>query len=213
MRDRRTALSGNPSRRPVSRGLTVIEVIMALSLMSILMTSVMILYSVSQTFFFNQSQKADAVLDSRSPLAWIGRDIREALEVLPGPVVIDDRTYTTSGSSVILKLPSVDENGFFIDIDSVFDTVIYYRHQQYSDRLVRVVDADEISSRYEQSRAMIQSCDGFDLTFFDADGNTTEAAADIYRIRIALDSKYLGIKRDFFGRLTTDFNLRNKGLF
>lgn len=213
MRDRGTIRNGDPSERPMSCGLTVIEVIMALTLMSILMTAVMILYSVSQTFFFNQSQKADAVLDSRSPLVWIGRDIREALEVLPGPIVIDDRTYTTSGSSVILKLPSVDANGFIIDIDSVFDTVIYYRHQQYSDRLVRVVDADESSSRYEQSRAMIQSCDGFDLTFFDADGNTTEATADIYQIRIALDSKYLGIKRDFSGRLTTDYIMRNKGLF
>ncbi|MBU1473579.1 MAG: hypothetical protein KJ768_01745, partial [Acidobacteria bacterium] len=144
---------------------------MALTLMSILMTAVMILYSVSQTFFFDQSQKADAVLDSRTPLFWIGRDIREAQEVLPGPVVIEGRSYTTSAGCVILKLPSVDADGLIIDIDSVFDTVIYYRHVQYTDRLVRVVDADDSSTRYEQSRVMIQSCDGFHLSFFDADGN------------------------------------------
>lgn len=210
MSDRGTAVTVNTPGFPVSSGLTVIEVIMALTLMSILMTAVMVLYSVSQTFFFNQSQKADAVLDSRSPLNLIGRDIRGALEVLPGPVVIDGQTYSTSGSSIILKVPSIDENGFIIDIESVFDTVIYYRHPQFPDRLVRVIDADESSSRYEQSRAMIQSCDGFDLIFFDTDGSTTEAAADVYRVRITLDSRYLGIKRNFSGQVTTDYIMRNK---
>ncbi|MCJ7681644.1 MAG: prepilin-type N-terminal cleavage/methylation domain-containing protein [Candidatus Aminicenantes bacterium] len=212
MKDRRTIKNGDPSGLPMSCGLTVIELIMALTIISILMTAVMILYSRSQTLFFNQSQKSDAIFDSRAPLNLIGRDIREALDVLSGPVVIDSQTYSTSNSCVILKLPSIDADGLIIDIDNVFDTVIYYRHQQYTDRLVRVVDADESSSRYEQSRVMIQSCDGFDLLFFDASGNTTTTAADIFQIRIALDSRYLGSNRDFFGSLTTDYNLRNKGI-
>jgi prepilin-type N-terminal cleavage/methylation domain-containing protein len=203
----------NEIKKSQPKGLTLIEVLIAVAIGVLVMTALLTLYIAGQKYFFNQNAKADVIEDSRYPMAWVTRDIREAIQIVSGTVTVDGETYATSSNTLILQLPSVDPGtGEIIDFDTTFDTVIYCQHPTQNRMFQRIVKAYDDSV---DTRLMADDVGLFQLTYWTDDSPPVEVTdftdtSIIATVDITLNSDANGIGRSFQEGLNTQVRLRNK---
>ncbi|MGA2587459.1 MAG: prepilin-type N-terminal cleavage/methylation domain-containing protein [Candidatus Aminicenantales bacterium] len=186
-----------------SRGFTLLEMLIGLLIMSIMVMGLLSLYSKGQTQFMNENIQADILESSRYPMAWLARDVKSATQVATSWL-----TYTTSASTLVLQIPSVDANGLIIDVASKFDYVIY---QLSSLKLQRIVDAGTGSARVDGSRYLATDVTGLVLAFYDASDATLSSNFNTAAsVRATLTANHKGFQRSFQGTLNSKFKLRNK---
>jgi len=194
------------TQRSRPKGLTLMELLIALALVSLIVTGLLSLYTASQRYFISESSRADVLRDVRHVQTWVSRDIKEAVQVLP-----TWDAYTASDSCLILRLPSIDASGYIIDIEYEFDHVIYRLHPQISGRLERIVDAkDGVSSRADSSRFLATRVNSFQVS---SEGVNLSAVADFSQlcsVDINLTSSKNMLGRSYQETLQTGVKLRNK---
>ena len=203
-------------RRPLS-GMTLIELLIVVALSAIILIALLSLYVAGQKYFFNQNSRADTIEDSRMPMSWMSRDIREASQVYNGTLTAyNGSSYTTGESCLILELSSLDGAG---NITGATDYVIYAWSGR---RLSRIIDADATSSRQDGNRVMADNLvnDGsggapFKLRYFQSDGVTevTSGYNDAFIVEVELTSQGRALQRagqPFVETVRTQAKLRNK---
>ncbi len=193
------------------RGLSLIEVLIGMVLMSIAVLALLSLYNTGQKYFTNQDARADILNDSRLTMTLLSRDIKEAVQVMPGPVEIDGTSYSTSANCIVLKVPSVDTDGLIIDIENDFDYLAYRVNPDNSRELQRIVDGKEgVSSRLDGTRPLTGNMESIVLAFLDTDGGVVSNYADSVIIDIALTVLKKGIQRTYQETMSSRTKLRNK---
>lgn len=193
-------------KKKASKGASLIELLIVIAISALIVLALLSLYSAGQRYFVIQSAKADTIEDSRNPLTWITRDIRETVQV-----VSTYDAYSTSANCLVLQVPSIDETGEIIDIDSHFDYIIYRRNPETPDRLERIVDADDASARTDRTKLLAYNVNSFSLLFFDSDGADTSAnVSESATVGISLTSRKDGLGRTFQETFNTQIKLRNK---
>jgi prepilin-type N-terminal cleavage/methylation domain-containing protein len=186
-----------------SRGFTLIEMLIGLLIMSIMVMGLLSLYSKGQAQFMNENIQGDILESNRYPMAWLARDVKSATQVATSWT-----TYTTSASTLVLQIPSVDANGLIIDVTSQFDYVIY---QLSNLKLQRIVDAGTGSARADGSRYLATDVTGLALAFYDASDATLSSNFNTAAsVRATLTANHKGFQRSFQGTLNSKFKLRNK---
>ncbi len=197
-----------------TRGITLIEVLIGMVLMVIVVLALFSLYNTGQKYFVNQNIKSDILNNNRVTLTWLSRDIKEAVQVIPGPIDINGTFYSTSSGSIVLRLPSIDANGIIIDIDNEFDYLVYQMDPENSTQIVRIVDGkDGISSRVDGNRVLAENVSSLVLVFLDSDGmeilNPLDYS-DTAIVDIGLTSLKKGVQRTYQETINTQTKLRNK---
>lgn len=197
-----------------TRGITLIEVLIGMVLMVIVVLALFSLYNTGQKYFVNQNIKSDILNNNRVTLTWLSRDIKEAIQVIPGPIDINGTFYSTSSGSIVLRLPSIDANGIIIDIDNEFDYLVYQMDPENSTQIVRIVDGkDGISSRVDGNRVLAENVSSLVLVFLDSDGmeilNPLDYS-DTAIVDIGLTSLKKGVQRTYQETINTQTKLRNK---
>jgi prepilin-type N-terminal cleavage/methylation domain-containing protein len=194
------------TQRPRPKGLTLVELLVAMALVSLLMTALLALYSAGQRYFLSESVRLEELRDVRHVQNWMIRDIKEAAQVLPSWDV-----YTASDSCLILLVPSVDTSGDIIDIENDFDYVVYRLNPQIPSRLERIMDAkDGVSARSDSSRWMSTKVSSFLLS---SEGANLSAVADFSQVAsvdISLTTRQILMGRTYQETLQTGVMLRNK---
>ncbi len=194
------------TQRPRPKGLTLVELLVAMALVSLLMTALLALYSAGQRYFLSESVRLEELRDVRHVQNWMIRDIKEAAQVLPTWDV-----YTASDSCLILLVPSVDASGDIIDIENDFDYVVYRLNPQIPSRLERIMDAkDGVSARSDSSRWMSTKVSSFLLS---SEGANLSAVADFSQVAIvdiSLTTRQILMGRTYQETLQTGVMLRNK---
>lgn len=198
------------AKLPRQAGLTLIELLIGLALSAVIMLAFMSFYVEGQKYFFNQNTRADTLEDSRYPMAWISRDIREATQVHDGAVSVDGTDYSTSPLCLVLETPAIDGAGAIIA--GVTDYIIY---AVSGPRLLRIVEADAASSRASRSRVMADAVNAFGLVYLRSDGVTplTSAFTDTFVVDVTLSSSRSGLYRPgepYVETMNTQAKLRNK---
>jgi len=207
IKERKKGKSARAStRKSRPKGLTLMELLIAMALVSLIITGLLSLCTVSQRYFISESSKADVLRDVRYVQSWVSRDIKEAVQVLPSW-----DAYTASDSCLILRLPSVDASGYIVDIEYEFDHVIYRLHPHISGRLERIMDAkDGVSSRADSSKFLATRVNSFLVS---SEGVNLSAVADFSQlcsIDISLTSSKNMLGRSYQETLLTGVKLRNK---
>ena len=193
------------------KGLSLIEVLIAMVLMSIAMLALLSLYNSGQKYFTNQDARSDILNDSRITLTLLSRDIKEAVQVVPGPVDVGGTFYSTSANCIVLKVPSVDADGLIIDIDNHFDYLVYRVNPDNSTELLRIVEGkDGVSSRVDGNKLLTRNMDSLVMSFLDTDGGTVTNFAESAIVDIALTILKKGIQRTYQETMNTRTKLRNK---
>lgn len=196
-----------------TRGITLIEVLIGMVLMVIVVLALFSLYNTGQKYFVNQNIKSDILNNNRVTLTWLSRDIKEAVQVIPGPIDINGTFYSTSSGSIVLRLPSIDADGIIIDIDNEFDYLVYQMDPENSTQIVRIVDGkDGISSRVDGNRVLAENVSSLVLVFLDSDGMelTPLDYSDTAIVDIGLTSLKKGVQRTYQETINTQTKLRNK---
>ena len=198
-------------KRKHMRGLSLVEVLIGMVLMSIAVLALLSLYSSGQKYFTNQDARADILNDSRLTLTMLSRDIKEAVQVVTGPFDLGGTAYSTSANCIVLKVPSVDANGLIIDIDSHFDYLVYRVNPNNSKELQRIVEGkDGVSSRLDGSKLLTSNIESLVLSFLDTDGGTVADYAESAIVDVALTIFKRGVQRTYQETMNTQTKLRNK---
>jgi type II secretory pathway component PulJ len=200
--------------------MTLIELLIVVAIGAVIMIALLELYMAGQKYFFNQNARADTIEDSRYPMTWISRDVREAYKVREAAVTVNGATYTTSGNCLVLEVPALGVDGLIIwDPDTPDDNLDYIVYILNSGRLKRVIQAVG-PGRNTGSRVMADNVSSFQVRYFQSDGLTTPtdvapnyASTNVVEISLASSTK--GIFRSgqsFNEGLTTQIKLRNRAI-
>ncbi len=188
------------------KGLTLIELLIVTAIVSFLMIALLTFYAAGQKYFITESARADVLRSSRQALSWLSRDIKDGIEV-----VDSYDTYTTSDNCLILKVASVDANGLLIDIANDFDYIIYRVNPTFSNRLERIVDAnDGVSSRVDVTRVIADNTGAFVLS---SAGTGLGSIADfslVFKVSISLTTSQTWVGKTYSETFNTTIKLRNK---
>jgi prepilin-type N-terminal cleavage/methylation domain-containing protein len=214
-------------RRPKShaRGMSLIEMLIVVALSALIMIALLSLYMAGQRYFFNQNSRADAIEDSRMPMAWISRDIRDASNVHDGAITAyDGGTYATGANCLVLELPSIDASGLIISGSTDY---IVYTYDATNHRLIRIIDPGG-GVRTSDTRVMADGLanDGsgnlpFQLKYYESNGTTevtssySDTTAGAFIVEVQLTSQGRSMQRGnqpFMETVRTQAKLRNKNI-
>ncbi len=196
-----------------TRGMTLIEVLIGMVLMVIVVLALFSLYNTGQKYFVNQNIKSDILNNNRVTLTWLSRDIKEAIQVISGPIDINGTSYSTSSECIVLRVPSIDANGIIIDIDNEFDYIVYQMDPDNSTQIVRIVDGkDGVSSRVDGNRVLAENISSLELGFLDTYGVAVSDYSETAIVDIGLTSLKKGVQRTYQETVNTQTKLRNKDI-
>ena len=186
------------------RGMTLIEVLIGLVIMSMLMAALLSFFAKGQQDFFRGNVRSDVLDKARYPLGWIGRDANVA-----GKIGHNSQGYFTSSSVLILCLPCLDANGYVLTDDNQYDDVIY---RVANNRLTRDCYPN-IGQTYREggTKVLADNVAGLVLTYYDADNNVLTSgytAAVAVKAEVTVSTN-VG-SRNFRQALSSRFTLRNK---
>ncbi len=189
-----------------SKGFTLIEVLVVVAITSLIILSILSLYSIGQRYFMTGSARTDVLRNIRQVLNWISRDIKEGIQVLPSWDV-----YTTSNTCLILQVPSLDSNGLIIDIDNEFDYIIYRLNSEYPNRLERIIDGkDGVSSRADTTRVIATEVNSFQVSSGGVDLSAVSDFSQVSSVYITMITTQNLLGRTYQETLNTELKLRNK---
>ena len=185
------------------QGMTLIEALIGLVIMSILLASLLSFFAKGQRDFFQGSVRSDILDKARYPLSWIGRDVNVAFNVQT-----KHETQWTSGAILVLKLPTLDANGYVMSDNNQYDDIVYYVS---NNRLIRHCHPWPNSYRQGGDKTLADNVAGLVLTYYDANETVltsgyTAAAAVKAEVTVSTN---VG-SRNFRQPLSSRFTLRNK---
>ena len=198
-------------KRKAPKGLTLIELLIVVAISAVIMIALLSLYMEGQKYFFNENAKADTIEDSRFPMTWISRDVREALQVVAG-----HGSYSTDTNTIVLEVPPIDPITGSLTTGSP-DYIIYRRNPTYPERLERIIVAESgTGGRQNRTRVMADAVNAFVLTYYMQDGVTPASPyTDTFIVDITISSSMKGIQRTnqpYVEPLNTRVRLRNKAV-
>ncbi len=210
---RRSRTAGAP------RGMTLVEMLIVVAISALVMIALMSLYMAGQKYFFNQNSRADTIEESRMPMSWISRDIRDADSVHDGTVTAGGATFATGANCLVLDVPSIDATGLIVtgSIDN-----IVYAYDQTHQQLRRIINPGG-GVRQPANRVLADNLvsDGqgglpFKLKFFnDTGAELTSTYNNAFIVEVELTSQGRSMDRagqPFTETVRTQAKLRNKNI-
>lgn len=157
------------------RGFTLIDLMTVSALMLIFGAALFGTFSTMRNAMARQDTYFDANRSARMAIEWISRDVKEAVRV-------DDAhgADATSGSVLVLALPSLDAAGEPTDIENDFDYVVYKLDSSVPPNLVRELDVFEGTSfrgnGSDETRIVAKGMAGLG---FSSDGDSLDDVVDL----------------------------------
>jgi len=167
---------------PAPRGVSLIELLLAVAIGALVILAVLSLYMSGQKYFFNQDARAETIDDSRFPAEWISRDLRGALQVMS-----TTGSYTSSSDTIILQVYALDVNDFVIE--GIFDYIIYQRNPDNPRIFERIIQANAASSRVSGTRVMADDVADVVFAYFDANNQPTGIYSSVTNVSFSVTSQ------------------------
>ncbi len=188
------------------KGFTLVEVLVTVSISSIIILAMLSLYVAGQRYFMNGNARSDLLRDNRQVFNFVSRDVQEAIQVMPSWDI-----YATSTDCLVLQVPSIDSNRLIIDIDSQFDYIVYRLNSESPNKLERVIDANNgVSNREDSSRTIATRVNSFQLSSGGVELSSVSDFSQVASVDITLVTTQNLLGRTFQENLKTGVKLRNK---
>jgi len=136
------------NKMKTKKGFTLVEIQVAALVTFIVFMAALSLYIAYYKIFVTGNTILDVYANSRIAVALIAKDIRWAAQV-----EANSGSYTTTDSSIVLKVPSIDNTGKIIS--AKYDEVVY---KLQGKDLYRIVIPSAVSSRASSNRAVAYNC-------------------------------------------------------
>jgi len=148
-----TLMRTRSSRR---RGMTLVEVIIAGGISAVIGMAAITILVMSSRMASDNALYAKVNAEARLLSDMLSRDIREAVSLEPTLTDGSD-TYTMSDTTLILRVPSVDNTGTPTDIENDHDFIVY--HSALDKAIYRTIIPGADSSRTRESKLLGKSDD------------------------------------------------------
>lgn len=135
----------------------------------------------------------------------ISKDIREAESVISSHGI-----YITDDDTIVLQVPSIDANGDIIDPDVYFDYIIFALDSTYPERLLRIVDAEAVSSRSNIAETVSQSIDTLSFSSEGAGLSYVTDKQSIKTVTVKIVTSAISGSSSRQNEIMTSASLRNK---
>jgi len=152
-----------------NKGFTLIELQVASFVSMVVLLAILTLYVFALRSFTTGDALLDVYANSRNAIGWMMKDIRCAKQV-----IASHGAYTTTDSSIVLMVPSIDSSGNVIS--PCYDYITY--RLQGSD-MYRIVEKDPASARLAENRIIAKYCSSL---VFSSGGNTLSSIGNLSTI-------------------------------
>lgn len=179
------------------KGLTLVEVLVALGIVSVVGALILMIIVNSAGIFTDQSVKVQGGVDANEALSQMRRTVKDASSVAAS--YTDGATvYTTGANQLVLKLAAFDNSGNIID--NSFDYVVFFRDQ----KIIRMkIFPDAVSSRKPANTVLATQATDLYFQYFNAASPPAEITpVSAAKVRISLKLNKISIA-------TSEANLRN----
>lgn len=165
-------------------GLTLIEVLIAMSIATIVGGLLLVVMVNSAGLFYKQSSKLSEGLNINDTLSRVRESIKQARQVTAA-YTSGFITYTSSSTQLVLKVPSLDLSGNLIA--NTFDYFVFFQDQN---KLRFKTFPDLTSTRKAQDQIFSVSLDSLNFQYFNSATPPVEVVpATATKVRISLTLK------------------------
>lgn len=184
-------------------GLTLIEIVITTSIV-VLVAGLIFMIMVNNTgVFYKQSAKVSQGLGSNDTLASIRSTIKEGQSIATGYPEGSSPAYTSSSTTLVIKLPSVDLSGGVIT--GIFDFAVFTIEQG---RLKLKIFPNSSSTRKPVDQVLALNADKILFEYFDSSGMIVAPTA-AYKIKTTLVLKQKAAAGYETNIATSEATLRN----
>ena len=197
-----------------SRGITVVEMVVVIGLLGIVGAILIQIFVRSHISYQIQENQTTLQLETRSALDRASRAVKEA-ESFPSSQTVSGVAYTAATDTLILKVPSVDENQNLIA--NTFDYAVYTTDSAYtgdadSSTLQEVWESNG-SGRNSGTKKLAETVSAFTVTYLDtsenAIGSLPAGVASAVAVRLQLVSSEVVRGKTNTADYTAQSKLRN----
>lgn len=184
------------------QGMTLVETLVGLVIMSMFVASVLSFYAKGQQGFFQGNVRSDVLEKVRYSLVLIGRDAS-----LANSAARKFESTWASTSVLILNLPCLDANGDVREDTPQTDCVVY---SVTNNRLVRSCTTWPQSYREGGDKVLADQIAGLHITYYDAADNILTDFTQATSVRVEVIASTNVGSRNFQQALSSRLTLRNK---
>lgn len=186
------------------KGLTLVEIIITLGLMSIVGGLIVVIITNSTGLSLKESSKVDMGLQLNDSLSIIRKNVKVAQSV-EDIYTIGEKTYQSDEDEVVLKVSSIDEGNNIID--NTFD---YFIFSKENNNLVFKTYPDDLSFRNENNQILSTNLENLVFKYLDLGSPPQETAAkDAKRVLVTMSVKKKTGNDSALNIATSGASLRN----
>lgn len=152
------------------QGFTLFEVLIASTISALIGAILVGILVQNNGIFVNQSTRINQSIGLNDATDMIKTDIRLSSNVASGYPAASP-TYTSSSSTLVLAIPSIDSSGNIIS--NTFDYIVITQDSAKPQVLRELTFPDAQSSRKNTNRVLLASLSKVTFLFFDKNGNST----------------------------------------
>lgn len=186
------------------QGLTLIEVLIAMMIATAVGILLLVIIVNSAGIFYKQSSKLQEGLNINDTLDKVRESVKQSNAVVAS-FTAGGTTYTSSGTQIVLKIPSINSLGNIID--QTFDYIVFFQDQT---KLRYKLFPDTQSSRKSQNQILSTSADSLTFKYLDSQNPPNEVApTSATKVRTELSLKQKNGFNLEKQTATSEANLRN----
>ncbi len=186
------------------KGVTLIELIIAISLSSVVGMLLLVIIVNSAGLFYHESSKLSEGLNINDALSKIRSTIKQS-NIVAASYASGSTTYTSGSTQLVLKVASIDSTNNLIS--NVYDFFVFYLNQK---ELRFKVFPDAASFRKVQDQIFSSSVDSLNFQYFDLSSPPKTVAPNLAnKVRISLTLKQKNGADFVTNTATSEANLRN----
>jgi hypothetical protein len=190
-----------PSRPADRRGMTLMETLVVIGIMTMIMVVISRILVVNDELFSYSLARMDADRGATLAMRRFSELARGASAVVASHDIAGT-TYASDDDSLVLQLPSVDASGNLIA--SSYDYVAFYRHATETDEIWTATDAADGSVRADGAKLLTAYNDVLIFRYDDPD------RTDASRVSAYLENSNVSRGRTISSDAWTSIFLRNK---
>ncbi len=187
----------------MSNGFTLVELILATTVASIVGGLLIMLLVNSTGLFFQQSSRVTQGVGLNDSMSRISSSIKEAKAVASGYPAGSSPTYTSGTTQLVIQIPSIDSSGNIIG--STYDYDVYFVDQS---RLMFKRFPDAASKRQSANQVLTGNVNSVKFDYFDSAGLSVTPTVAV-KVRATLTLKQKAGYSNETNVATSEANLRN----
>jgi len=173
----------------MKKGISIIELLVTIVIFTIVSGILVAIFISGWRTFHWQSSQADTQAQAKFVTSTISREIQQADRVLASRT-FGAESYTSSATTLILEIPSIDANQYIIE--GSYDFEVFYLDPADPKKLKLKREANPSSARRTETKTISGSIENLTFVYKKGDVEVSPAESEIVTIKITTSQTSYG---------------------